>query len=197
MNKKRGFTLIEALAVISIIGTLATLTIFVVVQAQRQARDVERKSDVAAISEGFEARYADKTCSDQSVVGHFPGQAILTIDPSDHTRYLWGRVSALSTDSLCAPFSNYLPTIPTDPNSRLGRDYYFNISEDFKHYRITASLEHSVNSSTAASLNQQSGVWYNSFTGSKYDAFNADGSCQKYNVNPTNIGFCYNYYAGR
>ncbi|HUD21161.1 MAG TPA: prepilin-type N-terminal cleavage/methylation domain-containing protein [Candidatus Saccharimonadales bacterium] len=195
--KKNGFTLIEALAVVSIIGVLATLTIYVVAQAQRQARDATRKSDVAAISEGFEARYADQTCSDSADVGHFPGQAILGLDPRDSTRYLWGRVSALSADNLCAHFTSYLPTIPIDPKIKQGREYYFDITRDFKHYRITASLEKPIGSSEATEINRQSDIWYNSFKGSKYDAFNSNGSCQSYNVNPTNTTFCYNYYSGR
>jgi len=196
-SQRTGFTLIEALAVVSIIGTLATLTIYVATQAQRQARDASRKSDVTAISEGFEARYADKTCSDPADVGHFPGQAILVPDPSDHNRYLWGRVTALSADGLCAGFKNYLPTIPTDPKAKDGREYYFNITKDFKHYRIAASLEKPIGSSEAAEITRQSGIWHDSFLGSYYDKLNSNGSCQSYNVNPTHTGFCYSYYSGR
>lgn len=48
MKKKNlGFTLVELLVVISIIGILAALTTFSFTGAQRQARDSERKSDLS------------------------------------------------------------------------------------------------------------------------------------------------------
>src|SRR3990167_10077480 len=42
----RGFTLIELLLVISIIGILATFTLFYYPSAQKQARDAQRRSDI-------------------------------------------------------------------------------------------------------------------------------------------------------
>lgn len=44
--RKRGFTLIELLVVISVIGVLATVVLVSYGPAQKQARDVQRKSDL-------------------------------------------------------------------------------------------------------------------------------------------------------
>lgn len=49
-----GFTLIELLVVISIIGILASLTMVSYSAAQKQARDTERRSDLAQYRNGLE-----------------------------------------------------------------------------------------------------------------------------------------------
>lgn len=54
---KKGFTLIELLVVISIIGILASMTFVSYTGAQKQARDTERRSDLAQYRNGL-ANYA-------------------------------------------------------------------------------------------------------------------------------------------
>jgi len=44
--KKKGFTLVELLVVISVIGTLAALALVAFGPSQKQARDTQRKSDL-------------------------------------------------------------------------------------------------------------------------------------------------------
>ena len=51
---KAGFTLIELLVVISIIGILAALVTVSFTSSQRQARDVQRKSDLAQYRNALE-----------------------------------------------------------------------------------------------------------------------------------------------
>ena len=51
---KKGFTLIELLVVISIIGILAGLTLTGFAAARKNARDTERKSDLAQYKNGLE-----------------------------------------------------------------------------------------------------------------------------------------------
>ena len=55
----KGFTLIELLVVISIIGILATIAIVSYTGAQKQARDIERKSDLKQYQTALEG-YANK-----------------------------------------------------------------------------------------------------------------------------------------
>ncbi len=57
LSAKPGFTLIELLVVISIIGILASLTFVSYSGAQKQARDTERRSDLAQYRNGL-ANYA-------------------------------------------------------------------------------------------------------------------------------------------
>jgi len=53
-NKRRGFTLIELMVVVAIIGMLTGLVSFNFQQARMRARDVQRKSELAAIRDALE-----------------------------------------------------------------------------------------------------------------------------------------------
>ncbi len=58
MKNKKGFTLIELLVVIAIIGTLSTIITVVFVSAQKNARDQQRKSDLAKIQVALEVYFS-------------------------------------------------------------------------------------------------------------------------------------------
>ena len=53
----RGFTLIELLVVISILGLLSTIGLSVFTNAQKKARDVRKKVDVASIAKALEMKF--------------------------------------------------------------------------------------------------------------------------------------------
>ena len=171
-SAKKGFTLVESLAVIAIIGILASLSIYTITQAQRQARDAVRKSDVSAIAQGFEARALDKTCSIPSDVGLYPGKELVTTD----SRMIWWHVPILNNPALnlCNPFSVYLSSIPNDPKT-IANPYYFNLSAkagiEARHYRIAAKLEKEISKTSDQwkEICRQSDVWYDNFLGQSYD----------------------------
>lgn len=52
-NKNRGFTLVELLVVVAIIGILATIILASLDSARMRARDIKRKSDLQALSKAF------------------------------------------------------------------------------------------------------------------------------------------------
>jgi len=66
-QRQSGFTIVELLIVIVIIGILATLVIVTFSGVQQRARDSERKTDINAVAGQLEAAYA-KT-------GTYPGLA--------------------------------------------------------------------------------------------------------------------------
>lgn len=59
-QRQSGFTIVELLIVIVIIGILATLVIVTFAGVQQKARDSERKTDINAIAGQLEAGYANK-----------------------------------------------------------------------------------------------------------------------------------------
>lgn len=57
--KQKGFTIVELLIVIVVIGILAAITIVAYNGIQSRARDAQRKSDVATITKALELYYLD------------------------------------------------------------------------------------------------------------------------------------------
>src|SRR3989344_2595451 len=68
MYKRNGFTLVELLVVISIIGILSTIGISGFNNAQNKTKDVKRKSDVDAVVKAFEGKYNASTFSYETVI---------------------------------------------------------------------------------------------------------------------------------
>ena len=58
-RKESGFTIVELLIVIVIIGILAALVIMTFSNTQKKARDADRKNDLTGISKQLEVYYAD------------------------------------------------------------------------------------------------------------------------------------------
>lgn len=63
-----GFTLIELMVVISIIGILSTITITTLNNTRQKARDTERKAELRAISRGLEMYF--------SAHGQYPAEGV-------------------------------------------------------------------------------------------------------------------------
>lgn len=59
-KNQQGFTIVELLIVIVVIGILAALVITTFTGIQQQARDTERKADIKALQGQIEAYYANK-----------------------------------------------------------------------------------------------------------------------------------------
>lgn len=81
LRKQKGFTIVELLIVIVVIGILAALVIVTFTGVQQKARDSERKTDINAVDSHVEAFFAQ--------YGFYPTQADLA-SSSFRTAFLKG-----------------------------------------------------------------------------------------------------------
>lgn len=145
-KKQSGFTIVELLIVIVVIGILATLVIVTFTGIQKKARDSQRQTDINAANSQISAFYTS--------YGFYPNRADLLsssfrstylkgLDPeslkdpkggdiqatSDATHY--GYSATNSSGGTCATVATTIPTDPTTPPADNGCDTY----------TITATLE--------------------------------------------------------
>lgn len=107
-DKKRGFTIVELLIVIVVIGILAAIAIVAYNGIQSRARDAQRKSDIGAIVKTLEYYYADK--------GFYPLSSGSTVINSG-----WSTTADASWQNLknvVAPYASNFPS--SDPKNTSG-----------------------------------------------------------------------------
>lgn len=93
MNRKHGFTIIELLVTIVILGVLMTISIFGYNKIQASSRDAQRSARVGAITEALEKYYAKN--------GEYPSCAAMT---QDGTTVAANVLPGLDKDALLVPY---------------------------------------------------------------------------------------------
>lgn len=104
-RKNSGFTIVELLVVIVVIGILAAVTVVAYGNVSLKARDNVRKSDIASIMKAMELYYIDN--------GQYP-----VISPNGTTNASLNPAWVISGDASWSVLQSQLPvnTIPTDPS---------------------------------------------------------------------------------
>ncbi len=113
-----GFTLLELLVVITIIGLLATIVMASLSVSRQKSRDATRKSQIEEIVKAYALYYADNGTYQVSGTGRTTvnGQGFFT-KKTNGAHGAW-RYSGTAIAEGLAPFFNGLPTDPlsSDPN---------------------------------------------------------------------------------
>ena len=131
---KKGFTLVELLVVMAILGVLVTILASGFRNAQLRGHDTQRKSDLKEISNSLELFYQD--------YGYYPPASNGYIDACPYnpgsnsgTACSWG--SGVMTDSKTV----YFKTMPDDPTSDYNYYYRTVAGSNDQKFQLYAHLE--------------------------------------------------------
>jgi len=117
---QKGFTLIELMVVIAIIGVLSALFINTSTINLKKGRDARRKSDLELIRSGIETYRAD--CNSYPVAMPFSGTLV-----------------GSNANINCANTNTYISKVPQDPSNGNGSSYLY--WSDGITYQICTNLE--------------------------------------------------------
>jgi general secretion pathway protein G len=130
---KKGFTLVELLVTISIIGILSTLMIANFNSTRQRARDAQRKSDLRNIQTALRLYYND--------CGEFPTDSSNTIingcgSCDTPAACIWDGKTPFATDN-----QTYMNILPQDPQYDSVSYSYDRDATDGDKYTLSACLE--------------------------------------------------------
>lgn len=134
-RKESGFTIVELLIVIVVIGILAALVVTTFSGIQRKARDSERQTDINAVHSQVEAYYAQN--------GKYP-----TLANIQDSSFISGQLKGLDPSALKDP--KQASTVTTYPVAAAAASIYAytvtpsgcdNTATDCTAYVLTATLE--------------------------------------------------------
>lgn len=120
MKDQKGFTIVELLIVIVVIGILAAITIVAFNGVQTRARDTARTSDIRGVQKALEMYRADNS-----------------VYPSVGTDNIGYNLSTLAT----ALVPTYISKLPNDPKTGSANYQYVRGSEASGAYGIRVSYE--------------------------------------------------------
>lgn len=141
---KSGFTLVELLVVISILGILASIALVAFTSSQIKGRDAQRKSDLTQVSRALEIFYQDYQKYPPSDGANSSGQIYSCPFNSvslSGTACAWGTGAFQDTDAAGSVKTIYMKVLVKDPVS--SQRYFYRVDATGQKYQIFAHLENS------------------------------------------------------
>ena len=132
-----GFTLLELLVVITIIGLLASVGLASYSRAQARARDARRQSDLTTMRNSLEIYYAENNAY---------------VSTGD----VWRDVS----DALVELDPTYIRGLPSDPGGSGSVSYRYRSISNAQGYCIAANLETAETTQSSCTVTLESGYDY-------------------------------------
>lgn len=135
-TKRKAFTLLELLVVITIIGLLVSVSLASYTRAQARARDAKRQGDLTSLRSALEIYYAENNAYR---------------DTSDN----WQAI----TIPLAALVPTYIKVLPSDPGGA-GLAYRYRSVSSAQGYCLEANLETSTAAQTTCTVGLEGGYDY-------------------------------------
>lgn len=155
---RRGFTLIELMVTIVIMGALITGGLGAFTSSQVKSRDGRRKGDIRQVAVALETYYSDK--------GRYPADDglgnLMGCAASGVQKCTWGSEFSNTTT---IPSTIYMIALPKDPAA--SQYYYYLSVNNGKSYRLYARIENSKDRDIIA-LSQPSNCGPNASYGCNY-----------------------------
>jgi len=134
---KSGFTLVELLIVITIIGILSSIGLNSFTSSQVKGRDTKRKAHLKQLTDAFEAYYNDK--------GEYPSDDgsgnVMGCGVDAEAACTWGTSAFVNTTTTTV----YMILMPEDPTT--GRNYFYDaaaVASLNTQYQLYARLENTL-----------------------------------------------------
>jgi type II secretion system protein G len=169
MKQKKGFTLIELMVVIVIMGILVTIGTFAFQSSQKKSRDARRKSDLSQVAKALEMYNSDVGAYPEDDAGKIKG-----CGDTPKTVCAWGSMFFNTTKA------TYMVKLPKEPMSN--RVYYYKPAT--KGYLLYARLEN-LEDSAAAKIEEPVGS--GTYLPGVYSQTNCGGVCCNYVLTSSNI----------
>lgn len=125
---QRGFSLVEIMAVVVIIGIISSFSIGSIRQARSRARDTERKADIVTLAQGVDLYLAEK-------------KVLPSVSPTGCQTYSSTRSSEWNEFSTFIASYIAKQALPIDPVNRGQLRYVYSCDGAMKKYTLKAFLE--------------------------------------------------------
>ena len=136
---RKGFTLVELLVVMAILGVLVTLVSGNFRLSQIRGKDAQRKSDLKQIATSLELFYGDYGYYPEAEDGYI--MACFFEEGVGGSRCDWGQEDDFKDvfPGTVSPRTVYLKNVPSDPSSDY--EYFYRTLDNAQKFQIFARLE--------------------------------------------------------